>query len=156
MASAAERAGFELGSDGPAAIVVGVDGSDASLRAAAYAAGVARRERSRLVAVYARSPHAIAALGDRTGVAATATREAQDAIETSLREVIATHGSTWGVEASFIARWGDPIRVLSDIAKEIHADTVVVGASASLGHKIAGSLAIRLVRHGHWPVTVVP
>ena len=43
---------FELGTDGPSAIVVGVDGSATSLRAGAYAAGLARRQRARLVAVY--------------------------------------------------------------------------------------------------------
>jgi nucleotide-binding universal stress UspA family protein len=44
--------GFELGTDGPSAIVVGIDGSATSLRASAYAAGLARRQRARLVAVY--------------------------------------------------------------------------------------------------------
>jgi nucleotide-binding universal stress UspA family protein len=43
---------FELGSDGPSAIVVGINGSRTSLRASAYAAGLARRQRSRLIAVY--------------------------------------------------------------------------------------------------------
>jgi nucleotide-binding universal stress UspA family protein len=43
---------FELGTDGPSLIMVGVDGSRTSLRAAAYAAGLARRQRSRLLAVY--------------------------------------------------------------------------------------------------------
>jgi len=32
---------FELGTDGPSRILVGVDGTDASMRAAAYAAGLA-------------------------------------------------------------------------------------------------------------------
>ncbi|HEU4946748.1 MAG TPA: hypothetical protein VFT31_06325 [Kribbella sp.] len=35
---------FELGTDGPRLVVVGVDGSRTSLRARAYAAGVARRQ----------------------------------------------------------------------------------------------------------------
>ncbi|HEX5204346.1 MAG TPA: hypothetical protein VFW27_30850 [Actinoplanes sp.] len=32
----------------------------------------------------------------------------------------------------------------------------VDGSSAGFGHRIAGSLAVRLVRLGKWPVTVVP
>ena len=46
----------ELGTDGPGAIVVGVDGTPTSLRALAYAAGMARRQRAQLIAVYVRSP----------------------------------------------------------------------------------------------------
>lgn len=36
--------GFERGTDGPKVILAGVDGSESSLRAAAYAAGPARRQ----------------------------------------------------------------------------------------------------------------
>ena len=39
---------------GVGVLVVGVDGTPTSLRAAAYAAGLARRQRSRLIIVYAR------------------------------------------------------------------------------------------------------
>ena len=31
-----------------------------------------------------------------------------------------------------------------------------VGASKQAGHRFVGSLAVRLVRAGKWPVTVVP
>ena len=55
---------FEIGRDGPTAVVVGVDGSDPSLRAAAYAVGVCRRQGSRLVVVYVREPGGGVAPGD--------------------------------------------------------------------------------------------
>ena len=35
-------------------------------------------------------------------------------------------------------------------------DAIVVGASLRVGHRLLGSLAVRLVRAGKWPVTVVP
>jgi len=38
-----EGAAFELGTDGPKVILVGIDDSVTSLRAGAYAAGLARR-----------------------------------------------------------------------------------------------------------------
>ncbi len=50
---------FEAGTDGSSAIVVGIDGSTTSLRASAYAAGLARRQRARLVAVYVGSVSAM-------------------------------------------------------------------------------------------------
>ena len=43
--------GFELGTDGPSLIVAAVDGSTTSLRAGAYAVGLARRQRSQLVVI---------------------------------------------------------------------------------------------------------
>ena len=45
--------GFELGSDGPTTLVVGVDGSDTSWRALYYAFGLARRQHATVVAVFA-------------------------------------------------------------------------------------------------------
>ena len=43
---------FELGTDGPSVILVGVDDSVTASRAGWYAAGLARRQRARLVVVY--------------------------------------------------------------------------------------------------------
>jgi nucleotide-binding universal stress UspA family protein len=51
---------------------------------------------------------------------------------------------------------GDPYNEIVRIAKQVRADTVVIGASESAGHRLIGSLAVRLVRAGLWPVTVVP
>jgi nucleotide-binding universal stress UspA family protein len=42
------------------------------------------------------------------------------------------------------------------LAKELHPDAVVVGASMQAGHRIIGSLATHLVRSARWPVIVVP
>ena len=49
---------FELGTDGPSVILVGVDESVTASRAGAYAAGLARRQGARVVAVYVQSPGA--------------------------------------------------------------------------------------------------
>ena len=61
-----------------------------------------------------------------------------------------------GISVTFIATEGDPFTELRRIADEIRADAVVVGASAHAGHRLVGSLAVRLVRAARWPVTVVP
>jgi nucleotide-binding universal stress UspA family protein len=62
----------------------------------------------------------------------------------------------FGVPIAFIAVRGDPFTELRRAADEIRADAVVVGASAHAGHRLAGSLAVRLVKAARWPVTVVP
>ncbi len=51
---------------------------------------------------------------------------------------------------------GDPYTEICRIADEVRADAIVVGASARAGHRFVGSLAVRLVKAGKWPVTVVP
>jgi nucleotide-binding universal stress UspA family protein len=148
---------FELGTDGPGAIVVGVDGTPTSLRAAAYAAGLARRQHTRVIAVYARStPATLLTLADHSGLATTAVLDAQDDMARQLRAELTKQSGIWGVQAELVVRTGDPLTVLSEVAKETKADAVIVGSSASVGHRIAGSLAVRLVRYGRWPVTVVP
>jgi nucleotide-binding universal stress UspA family protein len=148
---------FELGRDGPSTLVVGVDGTPTSLRAAAYAAGLARRQRTRLVIVYARrQPAAFISIADHSGIAAKEALDAQDEIETQLREGLRTQAKVWDIDAQLVVRCGDPLSVLCAVAKEVRADAVIVGSSASVGHRIAGSLAVRLVRSGKWPVTVVP
>ncbi|SNY60881.1 universal stress protein [Paractinoplanes atraurantiacus] len=139
------------------AILVGVDGSTSSLRAAAYAAGLARRQRCRLIAVYVRKgPPTMIPLGDDSGAAAATAIEAQDEIERELRAAFRDHVPQLDIEASFQVRTGEPYAELIAAAKEARADAVIVGKSAKVLHRIAGSLAVKLVRCGRWPVTVVP
>jgi nucleotide-binding universal stress UspA family protein len=148
---------FELGTDGPGAIVVGVDGSPTSLRAAAYAAGLARRQHTKLIAVYARTaPAPMLSLADYSGMATNAVLQTQDDLAAQLSAELTRQAEIWGVDARLVVRQGEPLTVLSDVAKETRADAVIVGSSASVGHRIAGSLAVRLVRCARWPVTVVP
>jgi nucleotide-binding universal stress UspA family protein len=148
---------FELGTDGPTALVVGVDGSETSLRAAAYAAGLARRQRTKLIVVYARKkPAAVVSFGDQSGMAVRNVLEAQDEVERMLRDALRTQAPLWNLDARLVVRDGDPLTVLSEVAKEVRADAVIVGSSTGMGHRITGSLAVRLVRAARWPVTVVP
>lgn len=144
---------FELGTDGPSLILVGVDGSRTSLRAAAYAAGLARRQHSRLLAVYVARPSAN--IGMAPG-AASALNEAATEAANDLERQMLEGAARIGLDAEFRSACGDPWTELNRIATEMKADAVVVGASEHAGHRIIGSLATRLVRAGKWPVTVVP
>ena len=148
-----QRSSFELGTDGPTTILVAVDGSQSAERAMAYAAGLARRNKARLVAVYVRKmPVAIA--GDAYATAGASA--ALDAIESELRAGMKKELSPWGVDADFVVCSGDPVHALADIAKRYRADAIVVGSSTNFLHRIVGSLPASLIRKGQCPVTVVP
>lgn len=145
--------GFELGTDGPLVIVVGIDGSPTSLRAGAYAAGLSRRQHARLVVVYVATGPGMA---DLVPAAAGTMAETRQLLVDDLRRQVEEGARDVGVSAQFVAAHGDPFVELSRIATELRADAVVVGTSTHAGHRLVGSLAVRLVRAGRWPVTVVP
>ena len=147
---------FELGTDGPRSIVVGVNGSPASLRAGAYAAGLARRQSSRLTVVFARSlgPTAPTAY-DPTGASLTAQTGRMDYVEQQLLDVI--EKSPWAVDAHLEVRVGPPVGVISAVAEEVRAEAVVVGGSRRARYLISGGpVAVQLMRTRRWPVVVVP
>jgi nucleotide-binding universal stress UspA family protein len=152
-----ERGAFELGTDGPQVILVGVDGSVTSLRAGAYAAGLARRQGARLVAVYVEQRATLYAATGAAGAGAVAAQD-QAIRETGedLRREAQEGAERLGVPLTFIIAHGDPYHELRRVADQVRADAVIVGASAQAGHRWVGSLAVRLVKAGRWPVTVVP
>jgi nucleotide-binding universal stress UspA family protein len=148
----------ELGTDGPGAIVVGVDGTPTSLRALAYAAGLARRQRAELICVYVRrplrTPVALSGWVDAGIVAAEA--QAQAEAEKEIFAQIADDAGTWGSPGRLIVRSGNPLTELKKVAEQACADTIIVGASTSIAHRMFGSLGHRLLRRKPCPVTVVP
>jgi nucleotide-binding universal stress UspA family protein len=147
---------FELGTDGPKEILVGVDDSTTSLRAAAYAAGLARRQGAKVTVVFVAPVASLGAASPGGADLAAARREAAYQMAEELRHRTDEASRDLGISITFIATEGDPYSEIRRIADEIRADAVVVGASAHAGHRLVGSLAVRLVRAGRWPVTVVP
>ena len=135
-------------------IVVGVDGSDSSLRAAAYAGGLARRQRALLAVVYVQP---VMATGAALGVpVADTTDEIAEGLIAEIRAATERVKDIYEVRWEFHTFRGDPYNGLVTAADELKADAVVVGASEQAGHRFVGSVAIRLVKAGRWPVTVVP
>lgn len=147
--------GFELATDGPKMIVVGLDGSRTSWRAASYANGLARRQHSRVTVVYVASPGALAATAAE-GAAVVVIAEAREELGADLRRQVERLARERGVDTDFRVAHGDPFTELRNVARQVHADALVVGASERVGHRFVGSLAARLVKAGLWPVTVVP
>jgi nucleotide-binding universal stress UspA family protein len=147
---------FELGTDGPRVILVGVDDSVTSLRAGAYAAGLARRQGARLVAVYVEQRSTLYAATAAGAGAVAAQDQAIRETGEDMRRRAEAEAERLGVPITFIIAHGDPYHELRRVADQMRADAVIVGASAKAGHRWIGSLAVRLVKAGRWPVTVVP
>lgn len=146
---------FELGNDGPRVILVGVDGSRSSMRAGAYAAGLARRQRSLLVIAYIQ-PVGAGAVPQAAASIAQAGRDIAEDIRAEIHEAFDRLPEESGPAWEFRTRPGDPYGGLVKVADEVRAEAVVIGASEQAGHRILGSVGVRLVKSGRWPVTVVP
>jgi len=147
---------FELGTDGPKMILVGVDDTTTSLRAGWYAAGLARRQGAKVTIVFVAPVAPLGAATPGGAELAAVQRESVRQTADDLRRRVAEGAAELGISISFIVAEGDAYAEIRRIADEIRADAVVVGASAKAGHRLIGSLAVRLVRAGRWPVTVVP
>ena len=144
---------MEVNFDGPTTILVAIDGSETSLRAAAYAAGMARRQGARIVCLYVRSAGSLSRLAPAV---AGPLQEAQDAVANELRETLRANAPRLGITADFVERSGSPGNEITRLADELRVDAVVVGASMQAGHRFIGSIAAHLVRTARWPVIVVP
>jgi nucleotide-binding universal stress UspA family protein len=148
-----QRQQFELGTDGPNRILVGVDGSDTSLRAGAYAAGLARRQNAKIVVVHVVNTTLASSVA---AAAAAAAMQAQEEMRKEVRRLVAEGRAHMGMHADLVERTGNPYKEIVAVADELKVDAIVVGASTQAGHRLVGSLATRLVRDARWPVTVVP
>jgi nucleotide-binding universal stress UspA family protein len=144
---------YERGTDGPRAILVGVDGSDRSLRAAAYACGLARRQRCPLVVAYAVP---VSAWVWAIPGAGAVMQRTLDELASGIRAEIRQLAEDARIPVRFIRRRGQPYRCLRQLADEVNADIVVIGSSGQAHRLLGGSMADRLIRLGRWPVTIVP
>ncbi len=146
---------FELGTDGPSVILVGVDDSVTANRAGWYAAGLARRQRAKLIAVFVAPVPSMVSAAPTGAAVIAAEMQAADQLAGQMRARAEATARELGISLTFIAAHGDPYSEIKRIANETRADAIVVGASTKAGHRLVGSLAVRLVRAGKWPVTVV-
>lgn len=137
---------YEAGKDGLAVIVVGVDGTSSALHAAAWASGLARRERARLVFVYV-EPLSSSAYWSPFGL--TTTAETAGELVDELRRTITEYLGSVGVRWELVHHRGDPGHGLEKVAEEVHADCVVIGRGG-------GGVAKYLINDARRPVVVVP
>jgi nucleotide-binding universal stress UspA family protein len=152
MTDAAGWTGFEIGKDGLGTVVVGYDTTEPSLHAAAWAAGIARREQALLLVVHVEpltstaywSPAATVAL-EESSTAFT------EEIIAEARATLTPRGIAW----EMLQGRGDPATVLEAIAEERRADCIVVGRSRRRGG-LLGTVPKSLLAHSKRPVVVVP
>lgn len=135
-------------------IVVGVDGSDASARAADMAGRLALDLDAKLTVVFVRQLPAVAPSPFAMTMDLDNYWSDQERLASSRAAgVLDGLGAAWRLEV----RTGDPAVQLERAAEENGADLVVVGAR---GHSVArrlllGSVSTRLLHHAHRPVLVV-
>lgn len=136
--------------DGPGTIVVGIDGSEASERALAYAFRQATRESGQVIAV-----HVFARAGafDTFGVVSTM---CEADLTAELRPRVESLSHQHGVPALFVTEIGDVSGALVRVAQEHLADSIVLGASTSAMHRLVGSAPVGVVKRCPCPVVVVP
>jgi nucleotide-binding universal stress UspA family protein len=138
----------------PRVIVVGLDGSPTSWDAFAWAAGVAVRDDDRLVAVHVMPlTEPAAAFGAPLDYADLET--AREEIAAELKGEAERRAGEVGVSVSFVTEYGEVTHAVTELARELHAELVVVGRSARMLHRFAGSLSHRLTCRKDAPVVVV-
>jgi len=134
-------------------ILVGVDDSPGSLAALRWAAGLAGPLRASLVLLHVYEP--LAHVDElQPGVDLRMLRERTEA---ALQGVCTAELQGRGVEHRLVVREGMPLDVLVDVADEVSADLIVVGARR-LGRMEAlllGSTSSRLAQRTRRPVVVL-
>jgi nucleotide-binding universal stress UspA family protein len=147
-----DRASFEIGKDGVGTIVLGYDGTDPSVHAAAWAGGLARRENALLVVVYVES---MASPAYWTPFGTAAATEAGQEFVRELRDQAGPLLTERGIRWEMLHGQGEPALVLEAVAEEKRADCIVVGRSRHRGG-LLGTVPKSLLAHATRPVVVVP
>ncbi len=137
-------------------LVVGIDGSTTSWDAFAWAAGEANRSNGLILAVFV-TPliEPVEALGSTAPLGYADAAKAREQMTEELEAEVARRADALCMEVSFVRATGDATRVLTEVARSQHADLIVVGRSAKMLHRLAGSVGRRLVMSRDSPVLVV-
>ena len=146
-----ERAGTGA-PEGPA-VLVATDGSEVSLRAGEYAARLARGLGAKLFVLYVVDEHLTFHAGIHHGQFVEMLSE--DGREATAKvQSLAERAS---VESEELVVFGRPERTILEVAEELGADPIVLGAEgmSKLEHAFVGSVSEEVLRHANRTVLVV-
>ncbi|MGY5885239.1 universal stress protein [Modestobacter lacusdianchii] len=143
-----------------ASIIVGLDGSEASGRAADAAADAARHHHLRLVlaCVVPWSPYAFTSAEENERRSIEKEREARAARERVLDPALARLAASSDLELEGVVRHGHPAETLVSLAREHDAVWIIVGriGQSRVRTLLFGSTPSSLVQLSPVPVLVVP
>jgi nucleotide-binding universal stress UspA family protein len=134
-------------------VVAGYDGSSSARHALAYAAGMARRLARPLLVVYVANSGVYCE--PLTGQVVGLPRDS-DTLERWLLSEFEQVTDPDGIDVHIRTRRGSPARELANVARDLSADALVVGAPTRVWHQLCGSVPSYLAKHARCPVIVVP
>lgn len=143
-----------MSADAPKRVIVGVDGSDGSLRALRWAAGLAAGLGGTVIVVHAFEP--LQHLDEIEP--GTDFEDLLHATEQRMRDEWCALVTAAGAECIPVIAGGAPNEVLTDTARKQEADIIVVGARGlgTVRGLVLGSTSAKLAHTSKLPVTIVP
>jgi nucleotide-binding universal stress UspA family protein len=136
-------------------VLVGVDGSTASLNALDWAAAEARARGSLLSIVCSYSLPSFASASLDGGYAALDDTAIQEGARAVLREA-KTRADLFGVEVVAAIATGDAAGVLVDMSREVKLVVVGTRGRGGFADRLLGTVSSALPAHAHCPTVVVP
>jgi nucleotide-binding universal stress UspA family protein len=142
----------------PKVVVVGVDGSETSTKAAGIAADMARTWQAKLhIVTVVRPPEGWWGIGGAPPSPEALSAALVAGQEEVLRDAEAAIDLS-GVDYETVQELGDPSWKIIEVAEERNADIIIIGKrGAGLAERVMlGSVADRLSHHSPVPVMVIP
>jgi len=135
-------------------LVVGVDDTDASYDAVAFAGSIARRHNATITLVFVETQAAVSGLSPAAG---QGIRDSWDAIGENIQRFAHEHLDPESVSWKYVRRSGEAADEIGHVAREEKADAIVVGRAAHrVVHGPLGSVPVRLAHTAPCPLIIVP